>query len=90
MSTTKTEFIKIQKIRYRTVSIKRYEPFETSTVALSNDKEKTATRTTSGKFGIYIYFAMTGDKSRVFHYYKSEDERDSDMEKLDQLFNLSY
>lgn len=62
---------------YILLIIKRYEPFETS----AQQEEKS---------GIYIYFSMTGNQSRVYHYFASKSERDKQMQKLDELFNITY
>jgi hypothetical protein len=70
-------FVKIQKVRYRLNSIKRYEPFETNSAKID-------------KFGVYIYFSMTGNQSKTYHYYATEEERDYLMAKLDELFNITY
>lgn len=74
---TKDSFVKIQKIRYRLATIKRYEPFETESP--KNDK-----------YGLYVYFAVTGSNSRVYHYFEKEEDRDKMIRKLDELFGVSY
>jgi hypothetical protein len=69
------QVIKIQRLRYRLSSIKRYEPFE-------RDDIKHA------PFGIYIYFSMTGNSNKVYHVFNTEKERDDILLHLDQTFGI--
>lgn len=71
----KKQFIKIQNLRYRVSSIKRYEPFH------RGDNRSTP-------FGIYVYFSMTGNSSRVYHMFEDESERDTVLMSLDQAFGV--
>lgn len=70
----KKQFIRLQNMRYRITSVKRYEPFERHDVNLS--------------FGIYIYFSMTGQSGRVYHMFKTLEERDDVLLELDQIFGV--
>lgn len=58
-------------------AIKRYEPFETE--APRNEK-----------FWLHVYFTVTGSNAKVYHYFEKEKDRDKVIEKLDELFNVSY
>ena len=33
---------------------------------------------------------MTGNQSKTYHYFPTEVERDSQVQKLDELFNITY
>lgn len=82
-------FVKIQNSRYRLSSIKRYDPFGSIKADILNDKQK-STKTSDGeKYGIYIYFSTNGATQRVYHYYTTAKERDLQIDKLDQIFNIS-
>lgn len=83
-------FVKIQNVRYKLSAIKRYEPFETVSTEIKNDSRKTVEKTCGGKYGIYIYFSTNGASQRVYHYYLAQKERDKQIEKLDQLFNVTF
>ena len=67
------QFIKIQKMRYRVSSIKRYEPFE---------------RKDGSLIGIYVFFSMTGKGNKVYHLFDSEKERDDMLLELDKTFGV--
>jgi hypothetical protein len=74
---TKSEAIKIQRVRYRLSTIKRWEPFETDPIK-------------KDRYGIYIYFAITGGNAKVYHYFADEAERDKVIQKIDELFGINY
>lgn len=82
-------FVKIQEDRYKLSAIKRYTPFDTVKPTYQNDKHKTTTMEPGGKFGIYIYFSTNGASQRVYHYYATAKERNLQINRLDQLFNVT-
>ena len=71
---SKKEFIKIEDTRYRSSTIKRFQPF----VMFRSDK----------LFGVYIYFSATDLNKRAYHNFETESERDNILEELDQIFEI--
>ena len=86
----KEQIIKIQKVRYKLNCIKKYEPFETETSVIQNDKQKSVVKTANSKFGIYIYFSASNSKCKDYFYYLTPEERDIDLQRLDEAFGLNY
>jgi hypothetical protein len=71
----KKQFIKLQGLRYRVSSIKRYEPFYREDVKHS-------------RYGIYVYFSMIGNSNKVYHVFETEEARDLVLTCLDQTFGV--
>lgn len=68
------QFILIQEERYRLSNIKRYKPFEREDL--------------TSKFGIYVYFSMTGNSGRVYHVFDTAKDRDEILTSLDEVFGV--
>ena len=70
----KKQFIRIEDVRYRITTIKRYQPF----TMFRSDK----------LFGIYIYFSATNMEKRTYHNFETKLERDNVLTELDQIFEI--
>jgi hypothetical protein len=90
MNNIKEQVVKIKKTRYKLSCIKKYEPFETENSVIQNNKEKDIVKTSTNKFGIYVYFSASNSKVKDYFYFTTAKERDLVLQKLDELFGLNY